>query len=111
MTIQRSDSPIPVRSAWHAFFGEAVRLVLAPLILLVSGFFTANFFISGKYTWPQTSRAIALTLTVVILSYEFVYKEQLAHAASVERARQAVAMSCLLPYLLGGVVMLVIWKL
>jgi hypothetical protein len=86
-------------------------LGLAPLILLFSGFFTANFIVSGQYTWPRTSRAVALTLTVLILSYEFVYKEQLARAITPDRARTAVVYSCAIPYLVGVLVMLALWKL
>jgi hypothetical protein len=86
-------------------------LALAPLILLFSGFFTANFIVSGLYTWPRTSRAIALTLTVLILSYEFVYKEQLARSITADRACTAVVYSCAIPYLVGALIMLAIWKL
>lgn len=86
-------------------------MALAPLILLFSGFFTANFIVSGQYTWPRTSRAVALTLTVLILSYEFVYKEQLARAAAPDRARTALVYSCVIPYAAGVLVMLILWKL
>ena len=111
MSSNTSSHPAHVRSGWHTLFAEAVRLALAPLILLVSGFFTANFIISGHYTWPRTSRALALTLTVLILSYEFVYKEQLAQAATPDRARMVLVYSCVIPYLVGVLVMLVLWKL
>jgi hypothetical protein len=106
-----SSHPAHVRSGWHTLFAEAVRLALAPLILLFSGFFTANFIISGQYTWPRTSRAIALTITVLILSYEFVYKEQLARAATPDRARKALFYSCVIPYIVGMLIMLAIWKI
>ncbi|MEQ1563946.1 MAG: hypothetical protein ABL935_11145 [Nitrospiraceae bacterium] len=99
------------RPGWHIFFSESVRFVLAPLILLFSGFFTANFIISGEYTWPRTSRTLALTLTVLILSREFVYKEQLSHNDLPGRARSALLYSCVIPYLLGVVVMLILWAL
>lgn len=92
-------------------FAEAVRLGLAPLILLFSGFFTANFIFSGQYTWPRTSRTIALTITVLILSYEFVYKEQLAQAATPDRAAKALFYSCVVPYAVGMLIMLAIWKI
>ena len=111
MTFQRSDSPVQARSGWHTVFAETVRLALAPVILLFSGFFTANFIISGHYTWPRTSRAVALTLTVLILSYEFVYKEQLAQTATSNQARSAIVYSCVMPYLVGVLIMLVLWKL
>ena len=91
-------------------FAEVVRWVLAPLVLLVSGFFTANFAISGQYSWPQTSRVSVLTLTVVILAYEFVYKEQLSLHAQSGRAKAVVLYSCLIPYAVGWVLMLVLWK-
>ena len=98
-------------SRWHSFFSESVRLALAPLILFFSGFFTANFIISGQYTWPRTSRTLALTLTVLILSYEFVYKEHLARNVSPARAKSVLLYSCVIPYLVGAVLMLVLWKL
>ena len=99
------------RSGRHAFFSDTVRFVLAPLILLFSGFFTANFIISGQYTWPRTSRTLALTLTMLILSYEFVYKEQLSRNESSDRAWSGLLYSCALPYVVGWLVMLALWAL
>ena len=99
------------RSWGHTVFAETVRLALAPIILLFSGFFTTNFIISGQYTWPRTSRVVALTVTVLILSYEFVYKEQLGQAVTSDRARTALVYSCVIPYLVGVLVMLALWKL
>lgn len=104
-------NPVPARTEWHTYFSEAIRLALAPLVLLFAGFFTSNFIISGQYTWPRTSRTLALTLTVVILSYEFVYKEQLARQVSPERAKAVLLYSCAIPYLVGVLVMLALWKL
>jgi hypothetical protein len=105
------SSPVEARPGWHAFFSDTVRFVLAPLILLFSGFFTANFLFSGSYTWPRTSRTLALTLTVLILSREFVYKEQLSRNAAPDRAWSAVLYSCVLPYVIGVLVMLALWAL
>ena len=99
------------RPGWQAFFPNTVRFVLAPLILLFSGYFTANFIISGSYTWPRTSRTLGLMLTVLILSHEFVYKEQLARNESPGRARAAVLYSCVLPFVIGVLVMLALWAL
>jgi hypothetical protein len=96
---------------WHKLFTETLRLVLAPLILFFSGFFTANFIISGQYTWPRTSRTLALTLTVLILSYEFVYKEQLSRRVSPAQAKSTVVYSCVLPYVIGILAMVALWKL
>jgi hypothetical protein len=106
------SSPVEARPGWrHAFFSDSVRFVLAPLLLLFSGFFTANFLISGAYTWPRTSRTLALTLTVLILSREFVYKEQLSRHIAPDRAWSAVLYSCVLPYVIGLLVMVALWVL
>lgn len=110
MTVPSRSDSTQARAGWHAFFAEAIRLVLAPLILLFSGFFTANFVISGQYTWPRTSRTLALTLTVLILSYEFVYKEQLSRNILPERAKSVLLYSCVIPYLVGWLLVLVLWK-
>ena len=88
---------------WHARFAEAVRLVVAPLILFSSGFFTMDFLLSGLYTWPRTSRVVALTITVLVLSYEFVYKEQAARFPdrSHDDRLRILLYSCVIPYGLG----------
>jgi ABC-type multidrug transport system permease subunit len=105
------SSPVEDRSGWHTFFSDTVRFVLAPLVLFFSGYFTANFIISGAYTWPRTSRTLALTLTVLILSREFVYKEQLSRNESPNRAWSALLYFCALPYVIGWLVMLALWAL
>jgi len=51
-----------------------------------------------------------LTLTLLVLSYEFVYKEQKA-SGSHEQARSALLYSCVIPYALGMLLMLALWKL
>lgn len=102
--------PLQMRPSRHSVFSDTVRLALAPLVLLFSGFFTANFVVSGHYSWPQTSRVLVLTLTVLVLSYEFVYKEQLSQNASSDRAKTALLCSCIIPYVIGWVLMLGLWK-
>jgi hypothetical protein len=104
-------SSVQARPNWHHLFAQVVRYALAPAVVLFSGFFTANFFLSGQYTWPRTSRAFALTLTVLVLSYEFVYKEQRSRTGSGEQARAAVLYSCVIPYVVGVLLMLALWKL
>jgi hypothetical protein len=83
---------------WHQRFSAGVRVVIAPLLLFWSGFATSDFLLSGVYTWPRSSRIVVLTLTVSVLAYEFVYKEQPDEVASLK----AVLYSCLIPYV-GGV--------
>jgi hypothetical protein len=109
VNLHTQSSSVEARPGRHAFFPNSVRFVLAPLVLLFTGFFTANFFISGSYTWPRTSQMLALTLTVLVLSREFVYKEQLSRTAAPEHAWAALAYSCALPYVIGIVVMLALW--
>ena len=111
MNPHSQSSPVEARLGWHTFFSDLVRFVLAPLILLFSGYFTANFILSGAYTWPRTSRTLALILTVLILSREFVYKEQLSRNGAPGRAWSAVLYSCALPYLIGVLVMVALWAL
>ena len=94
---------------WHLLFAQGIRYLLAPAILAISGFFTANFLVSGQYTWPRTSRVLALTLTLLVLSYEFVYKEQVA-VGSEQEARRVVLYACVIPYAVGALVMFALWK-
>jgi ABC-type multidrug transport system permease subunit len=85
--------------------------VLAPLLFVSSGFFTANFIVSGHYTWPRTSRVFVLTLTLLILAYEFIYKDRTIQSNTPERAFHGVLYSCMIPYALGVLMMLVLAKL
>ncbi len=90
-------------SVWHERFSVLVRSVLAPLLFLWSGFFTADFVLSGAYTWPRTSRIFVLTTTLFILGYEFVYKAHRAASPTGDdtQARRALRQTCLLPYVVG----------
>lgn len=99
------------RPIWHRFFSDALRLIVAPAILCSSGFFTANFLLSGRYTWPQTSRTFVLTITLLVLTYEFIYKEQLARSATRETALRTVLYSCVIPYGIGMLLMVLLAKL
>ena len=67
-----------------------------------------DFMLSGIYTWPRSSRVVTLTGAVVILAYEFVYKEhQIRHAALTGIAPlKVVVYTCLIPYMLGTVALL-----
>jgi len=101
------------RAVWHARFAEAVRLVIAPLLVFSSGFFTADFLLSGLYTWPRTSRVVALTVTLVVLAYEFVYKEQLARfpQRTQHDLSRIILYSCLVPYGAGIIVLIALARL
>ena len=106
----RTGSP-QTTPRWPHVFAHSIRYVVAPTILAASGFFTANFLVSGQYSWPRTSRVLALTLTLLVLSYEFVYKEQAETTGSGERARSAVLYACVIPYAVGAILMFALWKL
>jgi hypothetical protein len=95
------------------WFAGAVRFFLAPLILFTSGFFTTDFMLSGVYTWPRTSKVLVLTVTVFVLSYEFVYKEQRAlnPDSSGSFAARALVYSCLVPYALGAAALVVLARM
>jgi len=110
VTTDPDSNLLQARSVWHQYLAQVVRYALAPVIMLMSGFFTANFLISGQYTWPRTSRTLALSLTLLVLSYEFVYKEQQAQTGSSEQARAVLLYSCVIPYAVGVLLMFVLWK-
>lgn len=80
---------------------------IASLVLFWSGFFTMDFMLSGLYTWPRASRVIIMTFAVIILSYEFVYKEQRARAPMNGASHlKVVFYFCLLPYMVGTLALL-----
>lgn len=106
----RTGSP-QTAPRWPHVFAHSIRYVVAPTILAASGFFTTNFLVSGQYSWPRTSRVLALTLTLLVLSYEFVYKEQAETTGSGKRARSAVLYACVIPYAVGAIIMFALWKL
>jgi hypothetical protein len=93
---------------WPPLFAQLVRFVIAPFVLFSSGFFTTDFLLSGVYTWPRTSRVFVLTLTMCVLAYEFVYKEQQARLPRAANGRplKALLYSCAIPYILGAIALL-----
>lgn len=90
-----------------------VNLVLAVLLSAWSGFFTMDFLLSGIYTWPRSSRVVTLTAAVIILVYEFIYKEHLARHAAVTGIPplKLVVYTCMIPYMLGTLVLLALINL
>ena len=108
MTLLLDPQQRSARPGWHAFFYHSIRYVLAPVLFISGGFFTSNFILSGHYTWPRTSRVFVLTLTLMILAYEFIYKDRTVQSDSPERAFNAVLYSCMIPYAFG---ILLMWAL
>ena len=81
--------------------------------MLFGGFITADFLLHGVYTWPRTSRVFVLSLTLIVLAYEFVYKEQclLFPEATDGRPLKAVFSSCVVPYALGAILLVALARL
>lgn len=99
-----SESPLRPVSSTNPVFRPIVRFVIAPLALFFSGFHIMDFLLSGAYSWPRTSRIIILTFAVIILSYEFVYKEYYSHAAAAAKnmGLKVVLASCVIPFMVGS---------
>lgn len=101
MNLHTQSTSVEARPGRHGLFSDSVRFVLAPLVLLFTGFFTANFLISSSYTWPRTSQMLALTLTMLVLS----------RTEAPEHTWAAPTYSCARPYVIGVVVMPALWAL
>jgi len=104
-----SASTQPVSKKSHRWpLTAIIHIVLAVPLLAWSGFFTLDFLLSGVYTFPRTSRAITLTLAVIILSYEFIYKEHLTRYSSSTGIppQKIVLYSCIIPYMVGSLALL-----
>jgi hypothetical protein len=98
---------------WQARFADVIRLIVAPMLLFFSGFFTMDFLLSGAYSWPRTSRVMALTLTLAVLLYEFIYKEQQARhpEQSFEQRLRMLLYSCVIPYVVGACALIALARL
>ena len=57
------------------WWNGAFLLVVVPIVNAIGGFFTLDFVLSGQYTWGRTMRTFVLSLSLLILAYEFVYRE------------------------------------
>lgn len=56
---------------WNGVF----LAVVVPIVNAIGGFFTLDFILSGQYTWGRTLRTFVLSLSLLILAYEFVYRD------------------------------------
>lgn len=61
----------PAGRHWNGAF----LVLLVPLVTASGGFFTLDFILSGQYTWGRTLRTVALCLSLLVLAYEFVYRD------------------------------------
>jgi len=62
-------------SSGSRWWNGAFLVLVVPLVNAVGGFFTLDFILSGQYTWGRTMRTFVLSLSLLILAYEFVYRE------------------------------------
>jgi hypothetical protein len=113
MRLLDPSSVLDREAVWQARLGDWVRLFIAPALLFLAGFFTMDFLLSGIYTWPRTSRVVVLTLTILVLAYEFVYKEQRARFPDwpPEQTLKVLLYSCLIPYAAGSVALVALFRL
>ncbi len=85
-----------------------IHVILAALVLAWSGFFTMDFILSGIYTWPRSSRVVALTCATIILTREFIYKEHQTRYTAVTGVipLKVVFYCCIIPYVVGSLALL-----
>ena len=57
------------------WWNGAFLLVVVPLVNAIGGFFVLDFLLSGQYTWGRTLRTFVLSLSLLVLAYEFVYRD------------------------------------
>ena len=61
----------PGSRRWNGAF----LVLVVPIVNAIGGFFTLDFLLSGQYTWGRTLRIFVLSLSLLVLAYEFVYRD------------------------------------
>jgi hypothetical protein len=70
------SGPITAEGSPGARWWNGAFLVLVvPIVNAIGGFFTLDFLLSGQYTWGRTLRTFVLSLSLLVLAYEFVYRD------------------------------------
>jgi hypothetical protein len=62
-------------SSGRRWWSEWFLVVVVPIVHASGGFFILDFLLSGRYTWGRTLRTITLSLSLLVLAYEFVYRD------------------------------------
>ena len=108
-----TEAHVPPKPVPTSAFHQVIRFAIAPLALSFSGFHIMDFLLSGVYSWPRTSRVIVITLAVIILSYEFVYKESIARnpGGAKKIGLKVVLSSCVIPFMVGSFVLILLLTL
>ena len=98
------------RPAWHVFFptrfGMSWRRYCSSRWI-----FTANFIMAAITPGPATSRVFVLTLTLLILAYEFIYKDRTIQSSTPIGHSMPRAVFLYDPHALGVLMMLALAKL
>jgi hypothetical protein len=102
----------PARGGYR-FSALLLYFLLAPILCAFSGFHTASYFMVGLYTWPRTSRMIVLLIGMLIFSYEFIYKNQIAQPTPTWKYSSFVSVlyTCVIPFTIGAGVLFVLASL
>lgn len=61
----------PGSRRWNGAF----LVIVVPIVHATGGFFILDFLLSGQYTWGRTLRTCTLSLSLLVLAYEFVYRD------------------------------------
>ncbi len=70
------SAPIAVEgSPGLRWWNGAFLVLVVPIVNVSGGFFTLDFILSGQYTWGRTLRTFTLCLSLLVLAYEFVYRD------------------------------------
>ncbi len=75
------NEPVAAQGSPGARWWNGAFLVLVvPIVNVIGGFFILDFLLSGQYTWGRTLRILVLSLSLLVLVYEFVYRDlQMRH--------------------------------
>ncbi len=57
------------------WWNGAFLVLVVPIVNAIGGFFILDFLLSGQYTWGRTLRTFVLSLSLLVLAYEFVYRD------------------------------------
>lgn len=93
--------------------GGFFLLVVVPAVHLAGGFFIVDFLLSGHYTWGRSLRTLAITLSNLVLAYEFVYRDlQTTHPEwPSSRLLKAVTAYSIIPFTGGVAAILILYLL
>jgi len=70
------NGPVAAQGSPGSRWWDGLFLVgVVPIVNASGGFFTLDFLLSGQYTWGRTLRIFVLSLSLLVLAYEFVYRD------------------------------------